>query len=111
METCGTAHYWARTLTAMGHRFRLLPAQYVRPYVHRNKTDRNDAMAIVEASRNKRITAIPIKTEYQQALQSLHRIREQWKATRVARINALRGVLREFGILVPLGPRAAIKST
>lgn len=111
METCGTAHYWARTLTAMGHRVRLLPAQYVRPYVHRNKTDRNDAMAIVEASRNKRITAIPIKTEYQQALQSLHRIREQWKATRVARINALRGVLREFGILVPLGPRAAIKST
>ncbi len=111
METCGTAHYWARTLTEMGHRVRLLPAQYVRPYVHRNKTDRNDAMAIVEASRNKRITPIPIKTQYQQALQSLHRIREQWKATRVARINGLRGVLREFDILVPLGPRAAIKST
>jgi len=111
METCGSAHYWARTFIDQGHQVTLLPAQYVRPYVHRNKTDRNDAMAIVEASRNKRITAIPIKTEYQQALQSLHRIREQWKATRVARINALRGVLREFGILVPLGPRAAIKST
>ncbi len=64
-------------------------------------------MAIVEASRNKQINPIPIKTDSQQALQSLHRIREQWKSTRVARINGL----REFGILVSLGPRAAIKST
>lgn len=111
METCGTAHYWARTLIAMGHSVSLLPAQYVRPYVRRNKTDRNNAIAIVEAARNRAISVVPVKSEYQQALQSLHRLREQWKSTRVARINALRGILREFGILVPLGPRAAIKTT
>ena len=111
MESCGTAHYWARTLQAMGHQVTLLPAQYVRPYVRRNKTDRNDAIAIVEAARNRAIRAVPVKTEYQQALQSLHRLREQWKTTRTARINALRGILREFGVLVPMGPRAAIATT
>jgi len=111
MESCGTAHYWARTLHAMGHQVSLLPAQHVRPYVRRNKTDANDAMAIIEAARNREIKAVPVKSEYQQALQSLHRLREQWKATRVARINALRGILREFGVLVPMGPRAAIATT
>ena len=111
METCDTAHYWARTLMAMGHTVTLLPAQYIKPYVRRNKTDRNDAIAIVEAARNPEIHQVPVKTDYQQSIQSLHRIREQWKTTRVARINGLRGVMREFGILVPLGPRAAIKTT
>ena len=111
METCGTAHYWARTLVAMGHQVTLLPAQYIRPYVRRNKTDAHDAIALVEAARNQAIHAVPIKSEYQQALQSLHRLREQWKTTRTARINALRGILREFGVLVPMGPRAAINTT
>lgn len=111
METCGTAHYWARTLVAMGHQVTLLPAQYVRPYVRRNKTDANDAMAIVEAARNQAIHAVPIKSEYQQALQGMHRLREQWKHTRTARINGLRGILREFGVLVPMGPSAAIATT
>ena len=111
MESCGTAHYWARTLQTMGHQVTLLPAQHVRPYVRRNKTDANDAMAIIEATRNREIKAVPVKSEYQQALQSLHRLREQWKATRVARINGLRGILREFGVLVPMGPRAAISTT
>lgn len=111
METCGTAHYWARTLITMGHTVTLLPAQYIKPYVRRNKTDRNDAIALVEASRNYDIHPVPVKSEYQQSIQSLHRIREQWKTTRVARINGLRGVMREFGILVPLGPAAAIKIT
>lgn len=95
----------------MGHTVTLLPAQYIRPYVRRNKTDRNDAIAIVEAARNQSIHAVPVKTEYQQSIQSLHRIREQWKSTRVARINVLRGIMHEFGILVPLGSRAAIKTT
>ena len=108
METCGTAHYWARTLESMGHNVTLLPAQYVRPYVRRNKTDANDAIAIVEAARNASIHGVPIKTEYQQTLQSLHRLREQWKHTRTARINGLRGILREFGVWVPLGPKHAI---
>jgi len=111
VETCGTAHYWARTLMTMGHEVTLLPAQYIQPYVRRNKTDRNDSMAMVGAASNPSIHTVPVKTEYQQSIQALHRLREQWKSTRVARINALRGVMREFGILVPLGPRAAIKTT
>jgi transposase len=111
METCGTAHYWARTLGEMGHDVILLPAQYVKPYVRRNKTDRNDAAALVEAVRNKAIRPVPVKSEYQQAIQSLHRLRQQYVRTRTSRINTLRAMLREFGIVVPLGPRAAIKTT
>ena len=111
METCGTAHYWARTLGGMGHDVILLPAQYVKPYVRRNKTDRNDAAALVEAIRNKEIKPVPVKSEYQQAIQSLHRLRQQYVRTRTSRINTLRAMLREFGIVVPLGPRAAIKTT
>ena len=111
METCGTAHYWARTLKEMGHQVILLPAQYVKPYVRRNKTDRNDAAALVEAARNREIRHVPIKTEYQQAIQSLHRLRQQYIRTRTSRINTLRGMLREFGVFVPEGPRAAIKTT
>jgi transposase len=110
METCGTAHYWARTLTAMGHVVVLLPAQYVKPYVRRNKTDRNDAMALIEAARNPELKSVPVKSEHQQALQSLHRLRAQCMQTRNARINALRGIMREFGIVVPMGPRAAVKT-
>jgi len=110
METCGTAHYWARTLIAMGHEVVLLPAQYVKPYVRRNKTDRNDAMALLEAIRNPALKGVPVKSEHQQALQSLHRLRAQCMQTRNARINALRGILREFGVVVPMGPRAAVKT-
>lgn len=109
METCGTAHYWARVCQGLGHTVTLLPAQHVKPYVPRNKTDRNDAIALIEASRNPRIRPVPVKTEYQQAIQSLHRLREQWKLTRQSRINTLRGIMREFGISIPLGPKAAIK--
>lgn len=110
METCGSANYWARTFMAQGHQVTLLPAQYVKPYVRRNKTDRNDAMALIEAIRNPELHGVPVKSEQQQALQSLHRIRAQYMQTRNARINSLRGILREFGITVPMGPRAAIKS-
>ena len=110
METCGTAHYWARTLSAMGHDVILLPAQYIRPYVRRNKTDRTDAMALIEAARNPALKPVPVKSEHQQALQSLHRLRAQCMQTRNARINALRGIMREFGVVVPMGPRAAVKT-
>lgn len=110
METCGTAHYWARTLGDMGHEAILLPAQYVKPYVRRNKNDRNDAAALIEAFRNHEIRPVPVKTEYQQAIQSLHRLRQQYVRTRTSRINTLRAMLREFGIVVPLGPKAAIQA-
>jgi len=76
METCGTAHYWARTLQAQGHSVTLLPAQYVKAYVRRNKTDRQDAGALLEAFRCKDILAVPPKSEAQQAILGLPRIRQ-----------------------------------
>jgi transposase len=103
MEACGSAHYWARTLQAQGHEVRLLPAQYVRAYVPRNKTDAADAAALIEAARCAQIRPVPVKSVDQQQLQQLHRLREQCKQTRNARINLLRGSLREFGIVVPVG--------
>jgi len=109
METCGSAHYWARTFMAQGHQVTLLPAQYVKVYVRRNKTDHHDAVALVEAIRNPELFGVPVKSEHQQALQSLHRLRSQHMQSRNARINSLRGILREFGIIVPMGPRAAIR--
>jgi len=78
MEACGTAHFWARELTRQGFTVRLLPAQYVRPYRRRNKTDRSDAAALLEASRCGEILPVAVKSEHQQAIQGLHRIRSQW---------------------------------
>lgn len=103
MEACGSAHYWARRLVRQGHTVRLLPARDVRPYVRRNKTDRTDAAGLLEADRCAQIDAVPIKSPEQQGVQALHRIREQLKAQRTATINLVRGVLREFGIVIALG--------
>ena len=103
MEACGSAHYWARRFASQGHTLRLLPARDVRPYVRRNKTDRTDAAGLLEADRCAQIDAVPIKSPEQQGVQALHRIREQWKAQRTATINLMRGVLREFGVVIPLG--------
>ena len=103
METCGTAHYWGRRCRARGARVRLLPAQYVRPYVRRDKTDRADAEALLEAHRCDAIHEVPLKTVDQQVLVGLHRVRQQWQTTRTARINLLRGLLREHGVVFPVG--------
>lgn len=100
MEACSSAHYWGRRCAARGATVRLLPAQHVRPYVARNKTDQADAAALLEAHRCAAIHVVPIKTIEQQSLQGLHRIRQQWQTTRTARINAVRGLLREYGIVV-----------
>lgn len=108
MEACGSAHHWARTLATQGHEVMLLPAQYVRAYVRRNKTDAADASALIEAARCAQIRAVPIKSIEQQAVQQLHRLRSQWIGTRTARINLLRGCLREFGIPIPLGAARGI---
>lgn len=107
MESCGTAHFWARRLVAVGHEVALLPAQYVRAYVRRNKTDRADASALIEAFRCSDIQPVPIKSVEHQQIQAIHRVRAQWVQTRCSRINTLRGVLREFGIVIPLGPSMA----
>lgn len=108
MEACGTAHHWGRVAQSHGHQVTLLPAQYVRPYARGNKTDRTDAETLLEAVRSGRIVPVAVKTVAQQELLALHRIRDQWMATRPARINALRGFLREQGILLPRGAHAAV---
>ena len=82
----------------------------MRPYVRRNKTDRADAEAILEAVRSGEMPSVPVKRIEQQALVALHRVREQWMTTRTARINTLRGILREHGLLLPAGARAALQA-
>ena len=109
MEACGSAHFWARRLQARGFTVLLLPPRYVRAYVKRNKTDAADAAALLEAVRCGDIVPVQVKSIEQQALQSLHRIRSAWMATRTARINTLRGVCREFGIVVAAGSRLGVE--
>jgi len=105
MEACSGAHYWGRRLREIGHEVVLLPPQYIRPYVRRNKTDRADAKGILEAYRNEEIQPVPIKSPVQQAMAALHRIRSTWVSARRARHNLVRATLRELGILIPLGSR------
>lgn len=108
MEACGSAHYWAREIQKLGHRVVLLPPHHVRPYIRRNKTDRTDAKGILEASRNDDIRPVPVKTVNQQVLTSLHRLRAGWMLERTARLNALRGLLRELGVFIPVGSREVV---
>jgi transposase len=108
MEACGSAHHWARVLSGYGHEVRLLPAQHVKAYVRRSKTDAADAAALIEASRCEEIKPVALKSVEQQVLQQLHRLRTQWQGARKARINSLRGLLREFGIDVPVGATRGI---
>jgi len=103
MEACGSATHWGRRIQALGHHVALLPPHQVRPYVTRNKTDRTDAKGILEAYRNKDIHPVPIKTVEQQVLGSLHRFRSGWISARTAQVNTLRGLLREFGVTIPVG--------
>ena len=105
MEACGMAHFWGREAQARGHRVRLLPPRDVRPYVRGNKTDRSDATGILEANRNEAIRPVPVKSVDQHALTALHRMRSSWMATRTARLNTIRGLLREIGATIPIGAR------
>jgi transposase len=103
MEACSSAHYWGRTFQGFGHDVKLLPPLYVRPYVQRSKTDRADVKGMLEAWRNSDIRPVPVKSESQQQLTALHRIRAGWMTSRTMRINSARGLLREFGMVFPLG--------
>ncbi len=105
MEACASAHHWGRELQTLGHEVSLLPPSHVARYRQGNKTDRADAKALLEAARNEDITPVPLKSLDQQAINALHRLRSGYLGTRTARINAVRGLLREFGIPVPLGAR------
>jgi transposase len=93
MEACGGAHYLARALREQGHDVRLMPAQYVKPYVKTNKNDYLDAEAIAEAVQRPTMRFVPIKTDEQLDLQALHRVRDRWVARRTAVMNQMRGFL------------------
>jgi transposase len=108
MEACGTAHFWGREAQARGHRVVLLPPHAVRPYVLRNKTDGADAKALLEAVRNEAIRPVPVKSVDQHVIGALHRLRSTWMATRTARLNTLRGLLRELGFAIPIGARQVV---
>src|ERR1044071_2606243 len=105
LEACATAHYWARELQALGHEIRLMPAQYVKAYVKRNKNDAADAEAICEAVQRPRMRFVPVKTADQQAALLLHRGRERLVRQRTMLVNALRAHLAEFWIIAPQGLR------
>ncbi len=105
MEACGGSHFLGRALREQGHDVRLMPAQYVKPYVKTNKNDYIDAEAIAEAVTRPSMRFVPIKTDDQLDLQSLHRVRERWVGRRTAVINQIRGLLLERGITVPKGRR------
>jgi transposase len=103
MEACGGAHYWARELQALGHAVKLLPARSVKAFVQGNKNDYNDALAIAEAVVRPEMRAVAVKTAAQQDIQALHRMRQQCVATRTRLCNQLRGLLGEYGMVLPRG--------
>jgi transposase len=103
MEACGGSHFLGRALREQGHEVRLIPAQYVKPYVKTNKSDYIDAEAIAEAVGRPTMRFVPIKTDDQLDLQSLHRVRERWVMRRTAVVNQIRGLLLERGITLRKG--------
>lgn len=110
IEACGSAHEWGRQLRAMGHEVRLLAPKSVRPFVLRNKTDMADARAIWTAAQQPEARFVAIKTEQQQAVLALHRMRAQLMKFRIMQTNALRGLLYEFGVALPAGYPALAKA-
>jgi transposase len=103
MEACGSAHYWARELAAMGHEVVLMPPAYIKPYVKRGKNDALGAAAICEAMSRPDMRFVPIKSADQQAVLMLHKTRELLVKQRTMSVNALRGHLAEFGLVVAKG--------
>jgi transposase len=101
MEACASAHYWARQLKELGHEVRLIPPQHVKAYVRGNKNDYNDARAIAEAVRRPDMRFVAVKTVEQQDVQALHRLREARVGERTALCNQMRGLLAEYGIVLP----------
>jgi transposase len=103
MEACSSAHYWARKLREQGHEVKLMAPQFVKPYVKANKTDAADAEAICEAVTRPTMRFVPIKSIDQHAVLSLHRARSGFVKSRTAQANQIRGLLGEFGIVLPQG--------
>jgi transposase len=103
MEACGGAHFWARKLEQLGHTVKLMAPQFVKPYVKTNKHDAADAEAICEAVSRPSMRFVPVKTGDQQAVLSLHRARQGFVKARTAQANQIRGLLAEFGLVIPQG--------
>src|ERR1700688_568959 len=103
MEACASAHHWARTLLRFGHTVRLIAPQFVKPYVKTNKNDVADAEAICEAVGRPNMRFVPIKSVEQQAILSVHRVRQGFVKARTAQANQIRGLLAEFGLVIPKG--------
>jgi len=101
MEVCGGANYWSRTLQALGHDVHLISPQFVKPYVKTNKSDFNDAEAICEAVLRPTMRFVTPKTVAQQDLQNVHRVRRRLIGARTALVNQIRGLLAEYGVVVP----------
>jgi len=103
MEACASAHHWGRTLQRFGHTVRLMAPQFVKPYLKTNKNDMADAEAICEAVTRPNMRFVPIKSIEQQAVLSLHRVRQGFVKARTAQANQIRGLLGEFGLIIPKG--------
>ncbi len=103
MEACGGAHHWARKLQALGHAVKLMAPQFVKPYVKSNKNDVADAEAICEAVTRPTMRFVPIKTIDQQSVLAMHRARQGFVKARTAQANQIRGLVAEFGLVVPKG--------
>jgi len=106
MEACGGAHHWARELESRGYTVRLIPPQFVKPYVKSNKNDANDAEAICEAMSRPNMRFVTVKSVAQQDIQATHRIRSELMTQRTAKANQIRGLVAEYGLVAPLTLRA-----
>ncbi len=109
MEACGTSHYWARELKALGHEVKLMPPAYVKPYVRRGKTDAADAEAICEAVTRPTMWFVPIKSAEQQSVLALHRTRALLVDQRTQLVNMIRSQLAEFGLVLAKGIQHALR--
>jgi len=107
LEACGSSHYWAREIAALGHTVRLVPPQYVKPYVKRSKNDRIDAEAICEAAGRPGMHFVPAKTAQQQADGMVLKVRDTLVCQRTALINTVRGHAAEFGVIAAKGAAKA----
>jgi transposase len=109
MEACGGSQHWARELEKLGHEVKLISARWVRPFVSGNKNDVADARAIWTAVQQPGIKTVAVKSEAQQAVLALHRMRQQLVKSRTAQINGLRGLLTEYGEVMPVGRAGVVR--
>jgi len=103
MEACAGSNYWGQKFSQMGHRVKLIAPQFVKPYVKSNKNDAKDAEAIAEAATRPSMRFVAIKTKEQQDIQCVHKIRAKMVKTRTSLVNQIRGLLHEYGIVIPQG--------